>query len=69
LGKFSTLLTLDYNGKQREKQIIPIDLSTPKSSLVVMGVSLEYTLMKEGKLKNNLNKAYMPSGIVYAILL
>ena len=69
LGKFSTSLTLDYNGKQREKQIIPIDLPAPESSLVVMGVSLEYTLMKEGKLKNNWNKAYRPAGIVDAILL
>jgi hypothetical protein len=68
LGNFSTQMTIDYNGRQREKQIITIDLPTPKSSLVVMGVSLEYKLMKEGKLKSNHNKAYMPSGIVDAIL-
>jgi hypothetical protein len=69
LGNFSTQITIDYNGKQREKQIIPINLPTPKSSLVVMGVSLEYTLMKEGKIKGNRNKAYMPAGIVDAILI
>jgi hypothetical protein len=69
LGNFSTQMTIDYNGKQREKQIIPIELPTPKSSLVVMGVSLEYAIMKEGKPKNNLNKAYKPSGIVEAILI
>ena len=69
LGKFSTGLTLDYNGKQREKQIIPVDLPVPVSTLVVMGASLKYTLRKEGKLKNNLNKAYMPAGIIDAILL
>ncbi len=69
LGKFSTLLNLDYNGKPREKQIIPIDLPATKSSLVVTGASLEYKIMKEGRLKNNLNRAYMPAGIVDAILL
>jgi hypothetical protein len=68
-GKFATELTYEYNNAQREKQIIPISLPTPKSSLITMGASLEYTIMKEGKLQRNRNKAFMPAGIVNAILL
>jgi len=54
---------------QLEKQIIPITVPTPKSSLIVLGATLEYTIMKEGKLQRNRNKAFMPAGIVNAVLL
>jgi hypothetical protein len=68
-GNFSMQQKYEYNTEQTEKQIITINLPTPKSSLVVMAASLEYTIMKEGKLKTNRNKAFMPAGIVDAILL
>jgi len=68
-GSFSTQLTYEYNSVQLEKQIIPITVPTPKSSLIVLGATLEYTIMKEGKLQRNRNKAFMPAGIVNAVLL
>ena len=68
-GSISTRLNYEYNDLLVEKQIIPIELPTPKSSLVVIGASLEYTLMKEGRIKTNHNKDYMPAGIVDAIIL
>jgi hypothetical protein len=67
-GNFSTLLTYEYNDMPLEKQTIPINLPTPNSSLIVMGVSLEYSIMKDGNLRSNRNKAFMPAGIVDAIL-
>ncbi len=67
-GSFFTKLTYEYNSLQLEKQIVPVPLPTPKSSLIVMGASLEYTILKDGKLQQNRNKAFMPAGIVSAII-
>jgi len=68
-GNFSTQLIYEYNDTFLEKQTIPINLPTPKSSLIVMGASLEYSITKEGRSQYNRNKAFMPAGIVDAILI
>ena len=68
-GSFSTKLDYKYNDTELAIQTIPTGLHAPKSSLVLLGASLEYKILKEGNLKRNINKAYMPAGIVEAILL
>jgi hypothetical protein len=67
MGSSSTELVFDYNSKQVAAQTITLNLPTPKGSLVVTGVSLEYKISKNGYIQNNSNKAYMPTGIVHAV--
>ncbi len=67
-GSFSTKLNYKYDDTEVSQQTIPTGLHAPKSSLVLLGASLEYKILKEGNLKSNINKAYMPAGIVEAIL-
>lgn len=67
-GSFSTKLDYKYDDTEVNRQTIHIGLRAPKSSLVLLGASLDYTILKGGNLKRNTNKAYMPSGIVEALL-
>jgi hypothetical protein len=62
-GKFSTVLEYEYNQVQVNQQTIPVPLTAPKSSLVVLGASIEYKL-EESKTKRNQNKTFVPSGIL-----
>jgi hypothetical protein len=61
-------LKFDYNNIPVEEKIISADLPTPKESLVVTGASLHYGILKNGKLKSNSNKAFMPEGIINILL-
>jgi hypothetical protein len=67
-GSFSTKLDYKYDDTEVNRQTIPTGLHAPKSSLVLLGASLDYTILKSGNLKRNTYKAYMPSGIVEALL-
>jgi len=67
-GSFSTKLDYKYDDTEVTRQTIPIGLRAPKSSLVLLGASLEYQILKDGNLKRNINKEYMPAGIVEALL-
>ena len=68
-GSFSTKLNYEYNNTEADQRTIPIEISVPESSLVLAGVSIEYMIQSEGRVKRNKNKAYMPAGIVEAVLM
>jgi hypothetical protein len=66
-GKFSTILEYNYNNVQVNRQTIPLPVIAPKSSLVVLGASIEYKL-EESKTKRNQNKIIAPSGILRVMI-
>jgi hypothetical protein len=66
LGNFSTELVFDYNNNLIAEQTISMRLPTPKGSLIVTGISLEYRISRKTYIAANTNKAYMPAGIVDA---
>jgi len=68
-GSFSTKLEFTFDDQEKSQQMIPTGLRASKSSLGLLGASLEYMILKDGKIKRNTNKDYMPVGIVEAILL
>jgi len=63
-GSFSTTLRLDYNGKRVPEKIIKMNMRAPKGALIVMAMSLEYTLCKNGLLEKSTDKKFMPAGVV-----
>jgi hypothetical protein len=67
-GSFSTKLDFTYDDKELGQQVISTGLRAPRSSLVLLGASLEYRISKDGNVKRNIIKEYMPAGIVEAIL-
>ena len=66
LGSFSTELSFDYNDKPVAGQTISMKLPTPKGSLIVIGISLEYMITKKTHTAINTDTEYMPAGIVDA---
>jgi hypothetical protein len=66
LGSFSTEFKFDYNDKPIDTQTISINLSTPRKSLVVTAVFIEYLITKKRHTAVNKNTEFMPSEIVDA---
>jgi len=62
----SVKLIFDYNDKPVAAQTISFPLSTPKGSLLLTGISLEYRIAKKGYQHTTRNKNYTPSDIVDA---
>jgi len=69
MGGSSTELIFTYNATRVAAQTISIKLPTPDGSLIVAGASLVYMISKNGMAKKNINKAFMPAGIVDAIFI
>ncbi|MFI5193162.1 MAG: hypothetical protein ACHQD7_03875 [Chitinophagales bacterium] len=69
IGGSSTELIFNHNATRIAAQTISIKLPTPDGSLIVTGVSLAYMISKNGIAKKNINKAFMPAGIVDAIFI
>ena len=65
-GEQPATLLYDYNSKPVAAQILTFEFPMPKEGLVVVGASLEYTVMKNGRPQINKNKAFMPAGIIEA---
>jgi hypothetical protein len=66
-GGSSAQLIFTYDSTPVAAQTISMKLPTPKRSLIVTGVSLEYKILKYGKSRDNENKAFMPAGFVHAM--
>lgn len=62
----SAELVFEYNDKPVASQTINFTIATPKESLVLTGISMEYRIAKRGYQDTNKNKNYMPSEIVDA---
>jgi hypothetical protein len=62
-----TVLNFDYNNTPVPEQTISLQLSTPRNSLMVTGISLSYLANRRGKKMENKKKEYMPAGIVHAL--
>jgi hypothetical protein len=60
-------LIFDYNDTLIEEQTISMKLPTAKGTLIVTGISLQYSVSKNGDVQYNTNKAYLPAGIVHAL--
>ncbi len=69
LKKSKIKLNFAYNDIPVEEQIISVDLPTPKESMVVTGASLSYRKLKDGKLQDNSNKAFLPAGIIDVLVI
>jgi hypothetical protein len=67
LGRHNTVLEINYDNLPVAEQTITVNLPTPKESLIVIGMSLEYHIARNGYTTVNTLKTYMPSGIVYAM--
>ena len=67
LDKSFTELVYDFNGKPVEEKTISIQLETPKDCLILTGISLTYRVVKNGRESDNMNKEFMPAGIVHAL--
>jgi hypothetical protein len=65
-GGDSMQLLFDYNKKPVPAQTLSLKFPMPKGSLVVLGASLQYTLIKNGRPQLNANKAFMPAGMLEA---
>jgi hypothetical protein len=66
-GSSSYEWVMDYNSPKLPAQTISMNLPAAKGSLVVMGLSLAYQVIKNGEVQDNMNKAFMPAGIVDAM--
>ncbi len=64
MGSDSTELSFEFNNRLVAAQTISFQLNTPGGSLVTIGISLEFTISKNGHLEPNKNTNYMPSEIV-----
>ena len=69
IGGSSTELIFTHNATRVAAQTISIKLPTPDGSLIATGASLAYMISKNGTAKKNINKAFMPAGIVDAIFI
>jgi hypothetical protein len=69
LGKSFNEIHFDLDSKSVAAQTLPVNLPTPKGSLIVTGMKLDYLKSNNDYIQPNTNKAYMPSEIVDAIYL
>ncbi len=64
-----TSFKIDYNKQEVPEQTISFSIPTNPGSLIVTGISLEYFLLKNGRIEKNKNIKFMPAGIVSAMYL
>jgi hypothetical protein len=67
-GSSSDLFSFAYDSNPVAENTLSLELAIPKGSLLLAAISLEYTVLTGGKKKPTANKAFMPAGIVQAIL-
>ncbi|MFI5192480.1 MAG: hypothetical protein ACHQD7_00420 [Chitinophagales bacterium] len=67
LGSASLERTFVYDRTPVAAETISMKLPTPKGSLIVTGIVLEYRVNKNGYPQTNTNKNFMPANIVHAM--
>jgi len=67
LGEFYNEMGYDLNSKPVAAQTLPVNLPTPKGSLIVTAMKLDFMKSINGHQQPNTNKAFMPSEIMDAI--
>ncbi len=68
-GSCTKVLKIEYTDAELPEQVIDIAVPATPGSLVLLCMSLEYTLYGRGAETINTNQRYMPSSVVDAILL
>ncbi len=68
VGSSSEEFSFAYDNTPVAENTISLDAAIPKGSLLLAAISLEYTVLTGGKKKPTANKAFMPAGIVQAMI-
>ncbi|HEY1870263.1 MAG TPA: hypothetical protein VGG71_04350 [Chitinophagaceae bacterium] len=61
-AKFS--FRFEHDQKEIPAKSILLEIPTPKDSLLIVAASLKYLVQINGKIKQTINKKFMPSGVV-----
>jgi hypothetical protein len=63
-GSAKMSFSVDQKQKEIPAQSILLEIPTPKDSILIVAASLKYMVSVNGKIKQTVNKKFMPSGVL-----